>query len=401
TDDEICSGQSTTLNATGYVNSLAADFSFAASSGTFTPITGGTSAGINGDDVKSGAIPIGFNFNHFGSSYTQLYASSNGMVSFNPNFTGTAITAANTYTNGFSSTTPPAAMLPMLAPLWDDLNGNVGTATYTTSGIAGNRVFVLEYLNWKWNYQATSAVISFQVKLYEADGKVEFTYRPEAGTVTTASATIGMAGPTSANFISLNGTGTAPSASTSVSTNSLATRPNSGQRYIFSPATPTFTWSPNTGLSSTTGSSVTASNLTSSVTYTVSAGTAGCVSTSVVGITVDALPALTSSQSATGCTGTSNGAIDLSVSGNAPYTYAWSNGATTQDLSGLAQGTYTVTVTDVNGCINSTNQAVAVNPLPVATISGTTTACGSVSLTAAGGSTYLWNGGSSANSAAN
>ncbi|MFM7767698.1 MAG: hypothetical protein ACKO9S_07565, partial [Bacteroidota bacterium] len=65
TDDEICSGQSTTLNATGYVNSLAADFSFAASSGTFTPITGGTSAGINGDDVKSGAIPIGFNFNHF------------------------------------------------------------------------------------------------------------------------------------------------------------------------------------------------------------------------------------------------------------------------------------------------------------------------------------------------
>ena len=33
-----------------------------------------------------------------------------------------------------------------------------------------------------------------------------------------------------------------------------------------------------------------------------------------------------------------------------PYTFAWSNGATTQDLSGVAPGTYTCTVTDASGC---------------------------------------------------
>ncbi len=47
----------------------------------------------------------------------------------------------------------------------------------------------------------------------------------------------------------------------------------------------------------------------------------------------------------------SNGAINLSVNGGSgPFTYSWSNGATTQDISGLAAGTYSVTVTNSAGC---------------------------------------------------
>jgi gliding motility-associated-like protein len=47
-----------------------------------------------------------------------------------------------------------------------------------------------------------------------------------------------------------------------------------------------------------------------------------------------------------------NGIIDITVNGGTvPYSYSWSNGAFTQDLVGVASGTYTVTVTDTNGCV--------------------------------------------------
>ncbi|MDX2362470.1 MAG: T9SS type A sorting domain-containing protein [Crocinitomicaceae bacterium] len=51
------------------------------------------------------------------------------------------------------------------------------------------------------------------------------------------------------------------------------------------------------------------------------------------------------------CNGGNDGSIDIEVSGGTPpYTYAWSNTATTQDVANLLAGTYTVTVTDANGC---------------------------------------------------
>lgn len=49
--------------------------------------------------------------------------------------------------------------------------------------------------------------------------------------------------------------------------------------------------------------------------------------------------------------GAANGYIDLLIlSGAAPYTFMWSNGSTTEDISGLSDGLYQVTVTSSNGC---------------------------------------------------
>ncbi len=61
--------------------------------------------------------------------------------------------------------------------------------------------------------------------------------------------------------------------------------------------------------------------------------------------------------------GFSNGTIDLTVVGGAgSYSYAWSNGAITQDVSGLTQGIYSVTVTDFNGCIAVVSDTVNLPP---------------------------------------
>jgi len=60
-----------------------------------------------------------------------------------------------------------------------------------------------------------------------------------------------------------------------------------------------------------------------------------------------------------------DGSINLIVSGGAgPYTYVWSNGETMEDISGLTEGTYSVTVTDFNGCTIAGSGSV-VNPPPL------------------------------------
>ncbi|MBR9855852.1 MAG: T9SS type A sorting domain-containing protein, partial [Algicola sp.] len=112
--------------------------------------------------------------------------------------------------------------------------------------------------------------------------------------------------------------------------------------------------------------------------------------------------AATSSQTNVNCNSGSNGAIDLTVSGGtAPYTYVWSNGATTQDLSGLTAGTYNVTVTDANGCTTTENVTITEPSALIATSSQTNVSTygdnnGTIDLTVSGGTapyTYAWNNG--------
>ncbi|MBI4647779.1 MAG: T9SS type A sorting domain-containing protein [Bacteroidia bacterium] len=70
-------------------------------------------------------------------------------------------------------------------------------------------------------------------------------------------------------------------------------------------------------------------------------------------------------------TGTADGAIDITVyGGNPPYSYNWSTGETTQDITGLVPGFYTITVTDSNGCDVTMTFAMGTAPvnIPVDTL---------------------------------
>src|ERR1044072_2390717 len=146
------------------------NYTFTASSGTFTAISGGTTlvnAGI--DDAFTSAQDIGFTFTYGCTNYSKFMASSNGFISL-----GSVLTD-HYYNNDIAIT----GQGPLLAPLWDDLATNPTTGKVSTvlTGAAPNRVLTVEWLNMKWAYNATSDVISFQLKLYETSNNIEFIYK--------------------------------------------------------------------------------------------------------------------------------------------------------------------------------------------------------------------------------
>ena len=66
--------------------------------------------------------------------------------------------------------------------------------------------------------------------------------------------------------------------------------------------------------------------------------------------------------------GNGGGASASATGGNTPYTYSWSNGATTASVVGLFAGTYTVTVTDAKSCSGSAPQSITITAGPIITM---------------------------------
>ncbi|OFX26802.1 MAG: hypothetical protein A2033_05645 [Bacteroidetes bacterium GWA2_31_9] len=101
------------------------------------------------------------------------------------------------------------------------------------------------------------------------------------------------------------------------------------------------------------------------------------------------------------CYGASTGNVYLTVTGGTiPYSYNWSNGISTQNLTNVPIGTYSVTITDANNC-QMTKSIVITEPSDIMlTTSSINSTCGSNNGTATvnatggtGGYTYLWNNG--------
>ncbi|MEY3367676.1 MAG: hypothetical protein RI973_831, partial [Bacteroidota bacterium] len=162
----------------------------------------------------------------------------------------------------------------------------------------------------------------------------------------------------------------------------------------------TFAWSGPSGYTATTEDISMRPAGTYSVTVT-DVGTSAMVTASVtLNEPAQALSA-TLAHDDISCGGQTDGSIDLTASGGVlPYEYLWSNGAATQDISGLAAGSYTVTITDGNGCTITATKAITTPVDLEASAVVSDTPCdpgnaGSIDLTVTAGTPngYLWSNG--------
>ena len=115
----------------------------------------------------------------------------------------------------------------------------------------------------------------------------------------------------------------------------------------------TYTWSPATGLSSTTGNTITA-NPTATTTYTVTGSDAnGCVGTNIVIVTVNSLPVVT--LTASGMTLTATSFVDASYKWFTCPEDSLIGVSTSNTYIATENGSYKVEVTDTNGCVATSN----------------------------------------------
>lgn len=165
-----------------------------------------------------------------------------------------------------------------------------------------------------------------------------------------------------------------------------------------------FTWNPSFGLSDTNSLQPVVCP-TQDTTYTLTASdTAGCVTASyVVNITVDTTDLLITATLTNPDCGATDGAINLNVTGGSgSYTYQWSNGAATQNITNIGAGVYSVTVVDPAHCQEDTlfNLSTANGPA-INSITPTAETCfglnnGSAVVSASGGTgalSYTWSDG--------
>lgn len=159
----------------------------------------GTPAGISSDDQIAGPFDLGFSFEYYGQTYTQISMCSNGWAAFIP----------GTFGEYFNVELPdefePHAAL---YPFWDDLYPPAGGEYYVYQDVANNR-FIMSWINAP-HIGVNTEVYTFQIIL-EASGGIYFNYdsMTEEGTYGNQSCTVGVEDETSTNAIQIcyNGTG--------------------------------------------------------------------------------------------------------------------------------------------------------------------------------------------------
>ena len=402
-DDEICQGESTVLNASG-----GATYSWSPSTGlssttianptaspAITTVYTVTVIDANGctdtDDVTVtvNGLPTaeaGNNVSICTGDNTVLNASGGVNYSWTPATGLSSTTIANPTANPTITTVYTVTVT--------DANGCTDTddVTVTVNGLptanAGNDVSICAGGN---------TVLS-------ASGGISYSWSPSTGLSSTTMASP-TASPTTTTVYSVTVTdanGCTDTDDVTVTVNGLPTADAgndvsicTGENTVLNASGGTsYSWSPSTGLSSTTIGNPTANPaITTVYTVTVTDGN-GCTDTDAVTVTVNGLPTADAGNNVSICIGENT---VLNASGGTNYSWSPSIGLSSTTIANptanpITTTTYTVTVTDGNGCSDTDDVTVTVNGLPTADAGNDVSICegGSTQLMASGGVSYSW-----------
>ena len=177
------------------ISAQVSSYTFLQSNTTYTPISGATILGLaTNDDTSFNALNIGFTFNYGGLNYTQLSVNSNGFLTFDATATSSYISISNAVAGASNN---------LVAGFNDDLQGVVGSSlSYVTSGTSPNRVFTLQWTNYRNYISSGSSADSynFQIKLFETSNVVQVVYGTMAKDATNRTRQVGLRGNSNTVF---------------------------------------------------------------------------------------------------------------------------------------------------------------------------------------------------------
>jgi len=329
-----------------------------------------------GDEGLTPTINLGFSFEFFGNSFSQIRVHSNGFVTFDIANPATTV--------NFNQTAIPNAAYPNnWIGLWEDLDLTAGGSVQTYSiGSGAQQAFVINFVDVP-RFANNAQTETYQIVLYETSNIIQMFSESVIGT--------GMVQGIE------NGTGTS---GFFVAGRNNATFTLTNDYLAFIPESQNFTYTWSSIGSGTSATNLTAGNYTVTITDARSCG--DTVQFTIAEPTPLVIDTVITQPS---CAGNADGAITASATGSngGPFTFVWSTGATTATITNLTAGSYTVTATDVAGCTN-TLTVILTDPVAVVAsinldndVSCFGGADGQLTANGAGGSpgyTFLWSTGS-------
>jgi len=137
----------------------------------FEDISGSGTRILNGtNDSAVANIDLGFTLSFYGSTYTQIWLSSNGLSGF-----------STAQTSGTNINLPTSTLnnVPLIAPLWDDwtfVPASADAVYYQTLGTTPTQRFIAQWNNACPDASCTGGTVTFEMKLFEYDNHIEFHY---------------------------------------------------------------------------------------------------------------------------------------------------------------------------------------------------------------------------------